>query len=85
MVFLRNSSHLTYYKITTCVGQQETVVFLKEFITFDKLQNYCISVEQEEMVIFFIKTILLQIYYSCSIGRKYRSFVGILKHHFASY
>ena len=42
-----------YYKITTCVEQEEIVVFLKEFIAFDKPQNYCISVKQKEMVIFF--------------------------------
>ena len=38
--FLRNSSHLTYYKITACVEQEGTEVFLKELITFTILQNY---------------------------------------------
>ena len=30
-----NSSYLTYYKITTCVGQEETAVLLEEFIIFN--------------------------------------------------
>ena len=38
--FLRNSSHLTFYKIIRCVGQEETVAFLKEFLTFNIPQNY---------------------------------------------
>ena len=76
----RNSSHLAYYKITTCGEQDDTGVFLKEFIiTYYKIT---ISVGQEETVVFlkeFIKTILIQKYYPCRIGGKYRTFGGILK------
>ena len=35
-----NSLLFTYYKIATCVGQEGTVAFLNEFITFNTLQNY---------------------------------------------
>ena len=51
--FLRNSLRFTYYKITTCVGQEGTVVFLKELTLRFAYYKITTCVELDETVEFF--------------------------------
>ena len=55
--FSGNSLLSTYYKIAACVGQEGTVVFLNEFITFNTLQNYYMCRKKSKLLVFNLRNL----------------------------